>query len=251
MARLRVLRASTKAALLVAGGAAVAQAPLRFPTAYAEAPLKDEIPDKKPIYSSYEPSPTTPTLPAADDTPPAALKQPHPTYPTPTDRLAEQVKTARLFLYRQSLSAENGVNDLMTWAFRKETNLANTIASLAPSPESGEQLLPGAIYVLVSTMAGSIVTRNRGIFVRATFPLAVGITAGWMLIPVTMRNTSDLIWEYEKRVPAISETHLQIRDAVQETWKQARTYAQGATRWADDTASETRKKVEDLVSKGK
>lgn len=139
----------------------------------------------------------------------------------------------------------------MTWAFRKETNLANTIASLAPSPESGEQLLPGAIYVLVSTMAGSIVTRNRGIFVRATFPLAVGITAGWMLIPVTMRNTSDLIWEYEKRVPAISETHLQIRDAVQETWKQARTYAQGATRWADDTASETRKKVEDLVSKGK
>ncbi|KAL6241386.1 hypothetical protein RBB50_011650 [Rhinocladiella similis] len=247
MARLRVLRASTKAAILVAGGAAVAQAPLRFPTAYAEAPLKDEvIPDKKPIYSSYEPSPTAPTLPA--DTP--DLK-PQPTSPTPTDRLAEQVKTARLFLYKQSLSAENGVNDLLTWAFKKETNIANTIASLAPAPETGEQLLPGAIYVLVSTMAGSIVTRNRGIFVRATFPLAVGITAGWMLIPVTMRNTSDLIWEYEKRVPAISETHLQIRDAVQETWKQARTYAQGASRWADDTANETRKKVEDLVSKGK
>ncbi len=70
-------------------------------------------------------------------------------------------------------------------------------------------------------------------------------------IPVTMRNTSDLIWEYEKRVPAVSETHLQIRHLVEETWKQARTYAQGASQWADETANETRKRVEDLVSKGK
>ncbi|KIW49553.1 hypothetical protein PV05_11222 [Exophiala xenobiotica] len=246
MARLRVLRATGKAALLVAGGAAASQLPLRFPTAYAEVPSKDEIPEKKPIYSPYAPSPTAPTLPA--DSP--ELK-PHHTTPTPTDRLAEQVKEARLFLYKQSLAAEDGINDLLTWAFKKETNVANTIASLAPAPETGEQLLPGAIYVLVATMTGSIVTRNRGIFLRATFPLAVGITAGWLLIPVTMRNTSDLIWEYEKRVPAVSETHLQIRHLVEETWKQARTYAQGASQWADETANETRKRVEDLVSKGK
>ena len=62
----------------------------------------------------------------------------------------------------------------MSYAFKKEKNFTNTIASLAPSPETGEQLLPGAIYVLVATLAGSIVSRNRGIFLRATVPLAVG-----------------------------------------------------------------------------
>lgn len=156
-----------------------------------------------------------------------------------------------MFLYDKSLAAENGVNEFLTWAFQKETNFTSTIASLAPAPESGEQLLPGVIYVLVATMAGSIVTRNRGIFLRATFPLAVGVTAGWFLIPVTMRNTSNLIWKYEERVPAIRDTHLQIRGIVQDVWDQARLHAQVATHWADETATETRKRVEDLVSKGK
>ena len=105
--------------------------------------------------------------------------------------------------------------------------------------------------MLVATLAGSIVSRNRGIFLRAATPLAVGITAGWMLIPVTMRNTSDLLWEYEKKVPAVSETHAQIGGFVKESWRQAKVHAQLAANWADDTASETRQKVEELVSKGK
>lgn len=86
---------------------------------------------------------------------------------------------------------------------------------------------------------------------RAATPLAVGITAGWLLIPVTMRNTSDLIWEYEKKVPVVSETHSQISGFAKESWRQARTHAQYAINWADDTTYEARQKVEDLVSKGK
>ncbi|KAL2435584.1 hypothetical protein ABEF95_005708 [Exophiala dermatitidis] len=261
MARARILRASRQAAgaaaFLVLGGAAATQAPrhldtqfFRMRTAFAEAPSKDTLPDKKPIYSS-EPEIVTP-IPEQPSTPsPISKPSHHPRSPTPTDRLTEQVKRARLFLYEKSLAAENGVNEFLTWAFQKETNFTSTIASLAPAPETGEQLLPGAIYVLVATMAGSIVTRNRGIVLRATFPLAVGITAGWLLIPVTMRNTSNLIWEYEKRVPAIRDTHERISGLVQDVWRQARVHAQVATEWADETATETRKKVEDLVSKGK
>ncbi|KIX06113.1 uncharacterized protein Z518_04087 [Rhinocladiella mackenziei CBS 650.93] len=243
MARARMLRASRQAAFLVLGGAAGTQVPrLGFRTVYAEAPSKDDLPDKKPIYSS-------PTVPKTS--PPSPASSPNPSSPTPTDRLAVHVKKVRLFLYDQSLAAENGVNHFLSWAFQKESNFSNTIASLAPAPETGEQLLPGAVYVLVATMAGSIVSRNRGIFLRATFPLAMGVTAGWMLIPVTMRNISDLIWEYEKEVPAIADTHSQIGHFVQETWNQTKIHAKVATNWADETASEVRKKVEDLVSKGK
>lgn len=161
------------------------------------------------------------------------------------------MKRARLFLYDSSLAAEDRFNEFLTWVFKKETNFTNTVASLAPAPETGEQLLPGAIYVLVATMAGSIVARNRGILLRATFPLAVGITAGWMLIPVTMRNTADLIWEYEKKVPAISETHMTIRGFTMEAWRQAKTRADAARRWSEDSASTTRSKVEGWVEKGR
>ena len=139
----------------------------------------------------------------------------------------------------------------MSWVLRKETSFANTVADLAPAPETGEQLLPGAIYVLVATMAGSIVSRNRGIFIRATFPLAVGITAGWMLIPVTMRNVADLSWEYERKVPVISETHAQISGFAKEAWRQTKIHAQQTIKWADQTAGSSREKVEGWVQKGK
>ena len=52
-------------------------------------------------------------------------------------------------------------------------------------------------------------------------------------------------------MPAISETHAQISGFVKEAWRQTKVHAQLAGSWADDKASETRKKVEDLVSKGK
>ena len=139
----------------------------------------------------------------------------------------------------------------MSWAFKQETSFTNTIASLAPSPETGEELLPGVIYVLVATLAGSIVSRNRGIFLRAAFPLAVGITAGWLLIPVTMNNISDLSWEYEKKAPIISNTHAQISGFTKQAWKQTKVHAKLATQWADETAGESRKKVENWVEKGR
>lgn len=156
-----------------------------------------------------------------------------------------------MFVYDQSVSAENGVNTFMSWAFKQEMSFTNTIASLAPSPASGEQLLPGAIYVLVATLGGSIVTRNRGILLRAAFPLAVGITAGWLLIPVTMRNIADLSWEYEKRVPVISNTHAQISGFTREAWKQTKVHAKMVTQWADDTTGESRKRIESWVEKGR
>jgi organizing structure protein 2 len=208
-----------------------------------------QLPTKKPIYS--EPSKAT-IKPKQSPTSPAPLySSQFRTSPTPTERLTTQVKRIRLFLYDQSLVAENSINNFMTWALSKETSLANTISSLAPVPETGEQLLPGAIYVLVATMAGSIVSRNRNILIRATFPLAVGITAGWMLIPVTMQNIANLSWEYEKRVPAIAETHAQVGRRARDAWRQTKIHTQAATRWADETAGQSREMVEGWVKNGK
>lgn len=211
-----------------------------------------QLPPKKPIYSSpkvestpkYQHGITDPLT----NTPPSV---PEASTPTPTDRLEVQIRNARLWLFTKTQSAEKHFNAGLTYLFRKETDFTNTIASLAPAAETGEQLLPGLIYVLVATMAGSIVSKNRNILVRSTFPLAVGITAGWMLIPVTMRNTGDLIWTYERKVPAIAQSHLAIRGAAFEAYRQLRDRSKGTIDWADRTADDTRKKVEELVGEGR
>ncbi|KAL1970089.1 hypothetical protein VTN77DRAFT_6494 [Rasamsonia byssochlamydoides] len=235
------------AATLLAGGIAA------YPrTAYAEAPSET----RKPIYDDYpsekEPAPRQqiPRLSLPSSTAPSAPSAPQ-TSPTPTDLLTGQVRRARLFLYRQSLAAENCFNDFLSRVLRVENAFTDTIASLAPSPESGERLLPGSIYVLVSAMAGSIVARNRGIFLRTTTPLAFGTVAAWTLLPVTMRNVSDLIWEYEKKVPVVAENHLRFRDFVEHTWTTGVAHSKMGRAMLEEKIGEVRETLEDWVRKGR
>ncbi|KAI9792747.1 MAG: hypothetical protein M1833_001028 [Piccolia ochrophora] len=204
---------------------------------------------KKPIYDDLSaPSPLAPKRkpdPADDDdsSPPYS--------PTPTDRLAGQIRRARLFLHAHTATAEDRVNDMMTSFLDLETSFTSTVASLAPPKESGEKLLPGVIYVLVSAMAGSIVTRNRGLLLRTTVPVAIGIGASWALLPLTTRNVADLAWQYEQKVPVISNNHLRIRGFTEEGWRIVKSRSQGAYEAAGGTLQGGRRVVEDWVKEGK
>jgi len=171
--------------------------------------------------------------------------------PTPTDRLAAQVGKARLFLYKQAVIAEDGVNAAVDKAFNLERSFTSTIASLAPSRESGEQLMPGLVYVLVASMAGSIIARNRNIILRASLPLALGVGAGWVVIPITMGNVSDLLWTYEKRFPAIADTHIRTREGIQHAWHMAKVHAEVGKHYVEEKVTDVRDTVEDWVKKGK
>jgi organizing structure protein 2 len=167
-----------------------------------------------------------------------------------TDILTAQVRRARLFIYAHSLAAENGFNDFLARVLRVENAFTDTVASLAPSPESGEQLLPGGVYVLVSAMAGSIVSRNRGILLRTTTPLAFGTVAAWTLLPVTMRNVSDLIWKYEKKAPVVAENHLKVRNFIQHTYTTGVAHSQMGRAMLEEKIGEGREKVQEWVRKG-
>lgn len=164
--------------------------------------------------------------------------------------MTTQVRQARLFIYHNSLAVENSFNDFLSRALHVENAFTNTVASLAPSPESGENLLPGGVYAVVATMAGSIVSRNRGIFFRTASPLAFGTVAAWSLLPVTMRNVSDLVWEYEKRVPAVAENHLQLRERAEHIWQTGVAHSGMARGMMEEKIGEGRKKLEELVSRG-
>ncbi|KAI0890531.1 apolipo protein O-domain-containing protein [Annulohypoxylon maeteangense] len=235
-----------------------------FPSvALAEAPSHDYFNNKKPIYDDFEtflppkssktpvPSPASDTIPPASSPDSLLLPEPKQHSPTPTDRLAVQIGKARLFLYRYATVTEDAVNNTIDAAFGLERSFTETVASLAPSRESGEKLMPGLVYVLVASMAGSIASRNRNIFLRASIPLAFGIGAGWLLIPVTMTNVSDLLWTYERRFPALADAHLKTKQGVQDAWRFARVHVDVGKNYVDDKVSDARDIVEGWVRKGK
>ena len=171
--------------------------------------------------------------------------------PTPTDRLAAQIRRARLFLYGHACTAEDAVNGAMARAFALERSFTATVASLAPPRESGERLMPGLVYVLVAGMAGSIVARNRNVVLRGATPLALGLGAAWAVLPVTMGNVSALLWEYEQKFPAVADAHLRTREGIERGIYFARLHADLAQQKVHDGVREAREAVEEWVRKGK
>lgn len=111
--------------------------------------------------------------------------------------------------------------------------------------------MPGALYVLVAAMSGSILARNRNIMLRATVPFAVGVGAAWIVLPVTTRNVADLVWKFEEKVPLIAENHLRIRGATMQGWKEIKERGDRVKGWSDEMVREGREAVEGWVRKGK
>jgi organizing structure protein 2 len=166
--------------------------------------------------------------------------------------VTEQVRRARRFLYTHALTAENGVNDVLSRVLQVENACADAVASLAPPPESGEQLLPGSIYVVVSAMAGAIGSRNRGILLRTTMPLAFGVLAARMLLPVTMQNVADRGWEWEKKnAPGLAEQHLRLRHSWDHTWSTGVAHSHMARSMMEEKIRHGRETLEKWVREGR
>lgn len=103
--------------------------------------------------------------------------------------------------------------------------------------------------MLVAAMSGSILTRNRNILLRATVPVAVGVGAAWVVLPLTTRNVADLVWTYEERAPLIAENHMRVRGAAVEGWRQIKLRGEKVGNWSEETIREGRQAVEGWVSK--
>ncbi|ETS88016.1 hypothetical protein PFICI_01844 [Pestalotiopsis fici W106-1] len=228
-------------AATLAGGALIPS------VAFAEAP---EDLSKKPIYDDFEipiPQGRRPNAIALFRHHPAGLV----TRVAISRDTAAAIGRARLFLYEHATRAEDAVNRGMDQAFHLEKSFTQTVASLAPPRESGEQLMPGLVYVLVAGMAGSIVSRNRNILLRAAAPLALGVGAGWLVLPVTMNNVSGLLWKYEQKFPVIAEAHIRTRENIFKSLEMAKVHSQVSRQYVDEKVTGVRDAVEDWVKKGK
>ncbi|KAF2849247.1 hypothetical protein T440DRAFT_452516 [Plenodomus tracheiphilus IPT5] len=213
------------------------------------APGTVDAEERKPIYDQLPLDTTAPTLAAPAQQPAHA---PDAAYrPTPTDLLAVQIGRARLALYQQAVRTEGALDSALTKTLRLEHSFTSTLRSLAPPRESNERVFPGALYVLVASMAGSIVTRNRNILLRASVPVAVAITAANVVLPITTSNMADLIWTYEKKYPVLADVHLRTRERLTHFIETGKAHALGTVGLVEGKLADTRENLEGWVRKGR
>lgn len=218
-------------------------------TVHAEERAADMVvQNRKPIYDEMPLDTTAPTLP--DSSKPVQSPQ-EPYRPTPTDLLATQIGRARLSLYQQAVRAEGALDSALTKTLRLEHSFTSTIRSLAPPKEANEKIFPGALYVLVASMAGSIVTRNRNILLRASVPLAVGMTAANVVLPLTTRNVGNLLWTYEKQYPVLADAHLRTKARMGQFVETGKAHALGSVGLVQGKLADTRESLEEWVRKGR
>ena len=89
------------------------------------------------------------------------------------------------------------------------------IKSLIPADES---LTPGALYVGVATLTGSVLTRNRTIFLRFSLPPALFLLSMNQFLPKTSHNVSEYLSLLEQaHAPALAEAHSQFNESIAST----------------------------------
>lgn len=202
---------------------------------------------RKPIYDSQVPTRNTAPLPDRPSEPQLIAE----TEATYTNKLASYVKEARMFTHAHVDLAERKFNDSAKRFFDIENNVTSTIADLAPDPRTGEKVLPGALYVVVAGMAGSIMTRNRNILLRATVPVALAVGASKYLLPHTTRNVSELVWSWEKKFPVVADGHLRARQFVETGVEHSKMGVIMAREKVDESVRKSRETLEGWVKQGR
>lgn len=159
------------------------------------------------------------------------------------------IGTARRFAHAHTTLAQQAIDAAFTRYLEVEGSVTKTIAGLAPPRSSEEKVVPGLLYVAVTTMAGSIAARRRMLPVRAVVPLAMAVGAGWYFLPETSTNVGALLWEWEKKVPKVAENHLLVRGKAEEAWRVAEKTVRDGRNEVDEAVKKGRRTVEGWVGK--
>ncbi|KAK9455655.1 apolipo protein O-domain-containing protein [Dipodascopsis uninucleata] len=187
-------------------------------------------------------------LPSAQETPIASPSSA--TAPVvirkPPSELEDVVRSGRLWLQSASSFVTVHVDVLMNKYLAAESSVTSTIASLK---SESEPLLPGTIYVLVSTMAASIATRRRMAPIRSFLaPAVAGTAAMAYFLPQTFANVRALAWKYESSAaPAVAKQHVAVAESVSDVFASTKASTENAKATVLDTVKKTRKAFKDAT----
>ncbi|KAK9449000.1 apolipo protein O-domain-containing protein [Limtongia smithiae] len=184
--------------------------------------------ETKPIYDDDE----TEKAVVRPTTAPIVIKE-------PPALLSSYVRSARESLAEAVRLGEIHLELGLEKYLEAESSVTTTVASLKAD---NEPILPGAIYVAVATLTGTIVARRRNMVVRGFLsPALFGVAAFAYFLPTTYKNVGDLLWRFEVLVPQVADAHLQTRKAVEDAVGFVKTSAGEVRGFVDETVKSARK----------
>ncbi|CAD6584809.1 MAG: hypothetical protein CYPHOPRED_002858 [Cyphobasidiales sp. Tagirdzhanova-0007] len=155
----------------------------------------------------------------------------------PPSALHLQVSSLRKnseILYSQAASKLREVSN--SW-IGTERKIEHEMKSILPPDE---QLSPGILYVGISTLLGSILTRSRSFPVRFVAPPIFLLASATYFLPKTSHNASLYGRQLEKiYAPSVYDAHSAVRSQIDSAWHRAQT-----------TLSDSRAKAITLSDKG-
>ena len=102
----------------------------------------------------------------------------------------------------------------------------------------------------VAGMSGSIVSRNRNILLRACVPVAFGLGAAWVVLPITMGNVGGFVWDWEvKKVPGLARRHLEVRGLVEDGVREGKRLVEMVREGVEEGVRKGREGIEGLAGK--
>jgi len=138
---------------------------------------------------------------------------------TPSE-LERQVGVARRAVTDVYLKAHREVQDVVSKWIGVEQAVERRVKSIIV-PE--EPLTPGLLYVGVSALTGSILARNRSIFVRFALPPTLLLLSFDHFLPKTSHNLSSYLGSLEdKYLPAFAQKHDIANAHTAMTWERIR-----------------------------
>lgn len=183
-----------------------------IPTAHAQGP--------KPIYDENDESETVAPAPGTVVPSQLAAKEQNLTKSEvvngvtvrSNENLEQYIGKGRAWLEDKAEVGQKKADNVFERYLSAERNVTSTIAAIKSDEED---LLPGAIYVLVATLSGSVLARNRNFLVRGITPLICGAAAFKYFLPDAFGNTGKLIWRFEQKAPALADAHLKTQKQVE------------------------------------
>lgn len=144
--------------------------------------------------------------------------------------LEQSIKDLRLKAYEFYTSLLNKSDELAKSYYTTERKVTSTISSLH---ERREDLLPNSIYILVSALTGSIVSRRSNILVRGITPVIFGLGAFRYFLPLTFERTKSFVWSLEKKnLPEVAQFQQEyygkaesLANDIEKTYEQTRKLA--------------------------
>lgn len=156
--------------------------------------------------------------------------------------LEENTNKARQWLIRNTDKAKEYADNKFEKYLNYERNVVTTVASLK---SAREEVLPNGIYVLIATLTGSIVSRRRNIALRALTPIVFGVSAFAYFMPGTFKNTRNLTWQYEQKVPQLAQVHENTQKQLASWVKEAGNAADSADKSLQSGVRQAREFVEE------